>query len=208
MKYEKMEWGTMEAVVNMLGGMEGVSALLAGKLVITKVVEAVETLLTFLGTVTIPATTTKFIAREKFVQDTSRTAKVKISFLGSNFTSWFLDKIEDPIGESIMGYYKLIKRSVDAPILKELGGQEKAMTFIATIFALMELQSNGEEGALLTNGYVNIFYVPDSSGVLRAVHVRWHGVDWDVRAHSVANPVRWHVGYQVFSRNPLSTQAV
>ncbi|MEK7478188.1 MAG: hypothetical protein AAB645_02365, partial [Patescibacteria group bacterium] len=36
MKYAKMEWGTMEAVVNKLGGMEGVEKFLSGKLVVSE----------------------------------------------------------------------------------------------------------------------------------------------------------------------------
>ena len=36
MKYSKMDWGTMEAVVNKLGGMDGVQEFLAGETVVTK----------------------------------------------------------------------------------------------------------------------------------------------------------------------------
>lgn len=39
MKYNKMEWGTMEAVVNKLGGMEGVQRFLAGELEVRGVEE-------------------------------------------------------------------------------------------------------------------------------------------------------------------------
>src|SRR3989344_5640394 len=52
-------------------------------------------LLELVGTTTIPRTTTKFIANKHFVRDTSDTATAKISYLGDNFTSWFLDKTED-----------------------------------------------------------------------------------------------------------------
>jgi hypothetical protein len=36
MKYSKMEWGTMEAVVNKLGGMEGVDRFLRGELMVSE----------------------------------------------------------------------------------------------------------------------------------------------------------------------------
>ena len=35
MKYAEMDWGTMEAVVNKLGGMDGVKRFLSGELVIS-----------------------------------------------------------------------------------------------------------------------------------------------------------------------------
>lgn len=35
MKYAKMDWGTMEAVINKLGGMEGVKRFLSGELVVS-----------------------------------------------------------------------------------------------------------------------------------------------------------------------------
>src|SRR3989344_8812300 len=47
-------------------------------------------LLEFVGTVVIPATTIKFVAKDKFVINTKRNAPVKISYVGGNFTEWFL----------------------------------------------------------------------------------------------------------------------
>jgi hypothetical protein len=47
----------------------------------------VKLLLDPVGTVTIAATTTKFIARERFILDTGRKAKVKVRYLGDNFKS-------------------------------------------------------------------------------------------------------------------------
>ena len=60
-------------------------------------------------------------------------------------------------------------RSVDGPILAELGGEAKAETTLTEVYSLMEAQKNGENGPLLTNGYANIFYVRDVNGALRAV---------------------------------------
>ena len=50
-------------------------------------------LLKFLGTVRVPATTERFVAKDKFVEDTSRKATVKICGTGSNFNNLFLRKI-------------------------------------------------------------------------------------------------------------------
>ena len=160
-----------------------------------------ELLLEPVGTVTVSATSAKFIVKDAFVLDTSRKAKVKISYLGDNFKVWFGDKIEDPITKQTLRYAKLLKPLVDAPIIAELGGEEKSETTATEIYALMAKQANGENGALLNNGWWNIFYVEDQNGVLRAVCVFWSGVGWYVGAGSVVGPDGWHGGRQVFSRN-------
>ncbi len=163
-------------------------------------------ILEFISTIVIPATTGKFVAREKFVRDTGRKAKVKISYLGDNFTEWFLSdsgKTEDPISEQTLRYSKLRKASVDGPIIAELGGAEKSETTLSEMFALMEKQGKGEDGVLLNNGYANIFYIKDQNGVLRTVVVIWIDVGWDVDADSVGDPGSWRDGRQVFSRNSV-----
>lgn len=163
-------------------------------------------LLEFLGIVTLAPTTEKFIAVEKFVYDISAEAKVKISCFGDNFSAWFLangGKIEDPISEQTLRYAKLKQSSLDAPIIAELGGEAKAETTLQEIYGLMSKQARGEAGALLNNGWANIFYVRDKNGVLRAVGVGWDGDGWHVGAHSVEYPSRWFDGYQVFSRNSV-----
>lgn len=161
-------------------------------------------ILELVSTIVVSATTTKLVAKEKFVRDTGRKAKVKISDLGSNFTAWFLSgdgKIEDPISEQTLRYHKLRRSSLDSPIIAELGGADKSETTLSEMFSLMEKQGKGEDGVLLTNGYANIFYIKDSTGVLRAVILRWSYDGWDVCAYSVEDPVGWYDGCQVFSRN-------
>ena len=163
-------------------------------------------ILELVSTVVVPATTGNLVVKEKFVRDTGRKAKVKISYLGDNFTEWFLSgsgKTEDPITEQTLRYHKLRESSVDGPIIAELGGAEKSETSLSEMFALMEKQGKGENGVLLNNGYANIFYIKDQNGVLRAVYVGWGGDGWDVYAVSVEDPGRWDDGNRVFSRNSV-----
>lgn len=168
--------------------------------------EPVPSILELVSTVVVSATTSKFVAKDKFVVNTKRNAPVKISAVWDNFTTWFLSgngKTEDPITEQTLRYHKLRRSSVDGPIINELGGEEKSETTLTEMFSLMEKQKNGEDGVLLTNGYANIFYIRDQNGVLRAVHVYWHVVGWRVYAHVVTYPDAWYGGARVFSRNSV-----
>lgn len=201
MKYGKWTLGQVEAVLNKIGGDKEIELLLQGKLKIVEAVEVSKKLLEFIGNVTVSATKKKFVAKKKFVVDTSNKAKVKISYLGDNFKEWFLSKAEEPIEKTELRYGRLKERSVDEPIITEIGGEEKAETSLTEVFSLMEMQKNGEDDVLLNNGYANIFYVRDRALVLRTVGVSWYRDGWDVDADTVEGPGRWSVGYQVFSRN-------
>lgn len=153
------------------------------------------------GTVTVAATTTPFVARDRFVVNTEKNAPAKISYLGNRFKEWFLEKIEKPFGGSTLNYGELSRSSVDGPIIAALGGEEKAETTLAELFSFMGARKKGESGSLLTSGYANIFYIKDVNGVLRAVYVLWDGGGWGVDALPVSDPSAWYGGSQVFSRN-------
>lgn len=165
------------------------------------VVLKLEALLRLLGTVTIPTTTKKFVASDRFVINIGENAPIKISRLGDNFWNWFLSKIEKPIPGTTLGYYELRKASKDNLIIAELGGEAKAETTLAEMFTLMERQAKGEVGTLLTDGRVNIFYIKDVRGLLRAVNVGWDGDGWGVDAYSCDYPSEWFAGHRVISRN-------
>jgi hypothetical protein len=165
-----------------------------------------EKLLELVGTVTVSATTKKFRAGANFLLKKDGGI---CSYLGDNFKSWFLEgdgKTEEPIGEQTLRYAKLRQASVDGPIIAELGGEAKAEITLSEMFSLMKKQGNGGAGVLLNNGWANIFYIKDISGVLRTVCVGWRDGGWVVGAFEVSDPHAWYAGYQVFSRKPLETQ--
>ena len=201
MKYGELNLGQMEAIVNKLGGMDGVSRFLSGEIVV--VLPKPELLLEPVGMITFPATTERFVASEKFVKDTSQNAPVKIGSVGNNFSRWFSEKTEDPRGETELRYQKLRKASRDLPIISELGGEERVETSLAEIYVLVERQGNGKKGVLLTDARANIFYVRDIDGILRAVFVDWRGWrgGWSVFASDVEDPRPWLEGDHVFSSN-------
>jgi len=176
---------------------------------------ASQPLLTLAGTVKVQPVN-KLGVNEFFNENNS---SVKISYVGDNFKTWFYGKVEvqpnadetEPgegpyrtLGEngadkSVLCYYTLNRSSVDGPIIKELGGEDKVKTTLFHIAALMLKQPNGKQGALLTNGYANIFYFHYINGVLRAVSVCWRGYGWRVDAYSVECPGGWNAAYRVFS---------
>ncbi|MFA6339238.1 MAG: hypothetical protein WCW87_04270 [Candidatus Paceibacterota bacterium] len=160
-------------------------------------------ILELVSTVVVPANASKFVAKKKFVRDTGLKAKVKIGHIGGNFTEWFLNgdgKTEDPINEQVLRYHKLRKLLMDDRIFAEFGGKERSETTLSEMFFLMEKQGKGENGVLLNNGYVNIFYIKDLADVLRVVFVGWSGGGWCIHSSSVENSNSWGSGNRVVSR--------
>lgn len=157
--------------------------------------------ITYLSASTLPAATEKFVVRDHFWVNTSKNAKVKISLLDHNFRAHFIDKVEEAVPERALHGYTLIKRSLDKPILKDLGGKEKVKTTLRDIWIKMCAQPNGEAGELRNDGYANIFYVEDVDSVLLAVLVLWNSDGWIVVAISVEDQNEWNTGSLVFSRN-------
>jgi len=167
-----------------------------------------KSLLELVSTTVVKATTKSFIAKEKFVRDVSTKAKVKISGLGGNFTTWFLDgnsKVETPITETSIHMYRLKKASVDSLIIEELGGETKAETTLTVIYSMMKKQPRGKKGLLLTDGWANIFYVRDQNGVVRAVSVDWNGDGWHVFGCRTDYTVAWGGGSKNNPRNFVLT---
>ena len=168
-------------------------------------------LLRLLGSTTVPARVTAFIARDHFKVTKGKEDKVKISFIGDNFTTYFLSgnsKAEAPAVAHELAHHELTKRSLDVPIVTELGGEAPAESTLADIWTKMEAQGGGEDGDLLTKNYAaNIFYVRGAAGELRVVRVRWNVDGWHVYANPVSNPNEWHEGSRVFASNSCTVAA-
>ena len=148
-----------------------------------------------IGTVNVLASTDTLIVSDEFV-----VGKNGISYIGENFKQWFYSKVEAPSAATILRRANLTRNALDDEIRKEIGGVS-GKTTLGQVLCLIKRQKNGKAGVLLNNGRANIFYVSDTSGVLRVVPVDWGGGGWSVNADLVSNPYRWHAGRQVFSRN-------
>ncbi len=206
MKYPKMEWGRMEAVINKLGGEERVDQFLAGKLVVVgtpgilakaKSGASRRVLANLLEEVGEPAklpAVKRFVAREKFIVDCN--GELPISFLGSNFQENFLDVVEENVRVAILKQRKLLKPSVDTPILAALGDPDlqkikKAKVALAHVFHFLKTADRSKWF---------VFYVADAKGNVWTVLARWFDVGWFVYANAVSYPYEWFAGIRVVSR--------
>lgn len=145
-----------------------------------------------------------FSAREMLTVGTHE--DVKIYWNGDNFKKNFVNlnhtgKNEIDVPAQKLRIHQLRKKSLDGPIIAELGGEPVVETNLATMFELMKKQGQGQTGTLLVNGKANIFYIRDDNNILWAVLCYWcAGSGWDVEAIPLSASFVWRAGYQVFSR--------
>jgi hypothetical protein len=125
---------------------------------------------------------------------------VKFYDLGDNFKKIMLPMVEGVVEATTLQSYELLCNARDLAILKELpSGRE--VTTLGQLHHQLTLQGEGQEGALLANGYANIFYVVGADGNLWAVGAYWgSGRGWSVCANPVGYPNDWDAVRRVFSR--------
>ncbi len=71
-------------------------------------------LLELIGTITISATTKKFVVRDR-IQELGRNNHIRVE---GNFKDWFFNKTVEPIPGTDLYYYKLKKRAKNSQIIK------------------------------------------------------------------------------------------
>lgn len=130
----------------------------------------------------------------------SKKSSVKMVDCKGNFEIFFAGKVEEGEPHGVLTPLALTRAAYDQEIIFDLGGEENAEVTLAEIWRMMNRQPNGEEGDLLVNGHSNIFYVRDTSGVLRAVRIFWSNSGWFVFA-LILNGGQWDDNNQVLSRN-------
>jgi len=140
----------------------------------------------------------KFIASQRFRENTSPAAEVRISWLGATFMRRFAVKIEDDTNDVALQIHALNKASSDNQIIAEL--HDRYEVRLADIWCFLKLQANGGDGALQTNAAPNIFFVRDAAGELGAVDTIWGGAGWEIGASPVGGQRQWPSGSRVISR--------
>lgn len=161
-------------------------------------------ILEFVTTVMIPALPVFDVAAHFRVtsQNERKTAEVPISWIGNYAQKLVQGRTEPETAKTTLHVHKLLRASVDGPIIAELGGDQAVTTTWGQMYEMMRCQDRGQEGVLLTNGRVNIFYIPTADGVSWAVRCRWEPICgyWCVNAAPVTDPFRWDADNQVVSR--------
>jgi hypothetical protein len=157
-------------------------------------------LLTLEGKVDLPGISEPFKVSDRFVVDTSATARVNISGIGPNFQNDFGDMLVESCGASSLSFSTITQDACDTDIVAALGGKAVAVTSIGELWQLMDLQPKGESGSLLNDDKANKFYVPRRDGSLRTVLVCWVGFGWYVLALELGHS--WNFIRRVFFRPP------
>lgn len=114
-----------------------------------------------------------------------------IAYLGNQFKDWFGDM--EVKGEQTLIGQKLPRHMNDFEIQKELAPSEVSLGDVHETLKTM----SHETWAL--------FYVKDSSGVLRTVSVYWYGGGWHVSADALDGH-GWSADNVVFSRSSCDTK--
>jgi len=187
-KYSELSLGQIEAIVNKLGGMEGVQRFLAGKAEMV-----LKSILSFLRTETIPAQSAVTTSKQYFEEAGVKWTEAGVNWLNDNFKSQFLGLEVEAVDETTLSIHKLDEASLDEPILQELGDKTET-----TPSQFKEFLSKNKK-----SGEWFIFYLKGKNGELWAVGARWRvdGDGWYVGAYFVHSPFGWDAGGQVVSRN-------
>ncbi len=131
--------------------------------------------------------------------------------LSDEFAERIVRAYSNPIPHrELEGVTHFQSESSDNKNIAKMGGVEEVRKHAFTpdqIADLRDKQMNGEEGQLLTNGYLNLFYVIGKDGVLFVVSLRWRGVgrEWFARAWRLGEFGNWDSDRRVF-RNTLSLE--
>lgn len=164
-----------------------VTLLRTGKV---KLVEAeVKKLLRFVRTVSLPAVD-KFIAAEKF-REGETVAGIKVAWLGENFKTNFLTKVEKSVPALEMREHGLVTPSRDPAIITEFGGEEQVESFLAHFWEFLKTADRNLR---------HVRHIRDVNGVLWAVRGFWLSDGLSVEASPLDGPSDWDAGRRFLSR--------
>lgn len=183
--------GQLNATVKLLrrqGGKDGVELFLRGELEVSTKSPARPRLRTLRP---VPVHTFK-------ANDTFFAGPLRFSF-SEDFARTFIGR-EEPASSEVLVPFELTGNTTsDSRIIADLGGERRAEVKLADVWTTLSLQPNGE-GALLTDGRANNFYV-DVGGALHVVTV-FRGVAMKMwRLHVCSRGVTWtNDGCRFFAR--------
>ncbi len=187
----------IQAIWNMVGGEEVIRAIVSGE---AKLIVRWLKIIDFVGKSTTSSKAEKFFVKYWFRLISE--GGICCTYHDKDFKAWFLEddgKIEDPTTEQVTRYGNLVVSSDNIRIIEEFGGKSKSETKLTVIYDLMWKQLGGEnEGDLLTDGNLNIFYARDVKRRLRCVSLRWYR-GWYIYACSIKDISKMPVGSRIFA---------
>ena len=129
---------------------------------------------------------------DMFVVDDQALKKANVGWTSQNFNRLFKGKVEMGVSQAELNVHELKRESMDEPIIKELGGENRVKIHAATFLNFLK----GRQGGW------RVAYILGNDGKLWAVRARWSGIHcyWVVEARSVGRLFRWSAGDQVLSR--------
>lgn len=189
--------GWSKAIVQKMGGVDIADAFLRGEYVLTKVMQAIEKFLSFIGKITVDVVSS--------VDSVEFFRTCEGLWVNDSFQRLFVDKDAKSADQVTLSKYKIEKNTYDSKIVKELPEDHmfEAGEFCQIIASMLTKQWGGKGGDLINNGYANAFYVrsKDKKQVF-VVRVRWYSDDrrWRVDIWGLGDD-RWDPGRVIFSRN-------
>lgn len=148
-----------------------------------------EKLLRFIRPVSLPAIP-KFVAAEKF-REGETVDGIKVTWLGDNFKTNFLKKVEDPVPALEMREYKLVGAFRDPAIVTELGGEEQVETTLGQFWEFLKTADQT---------LVHVRHIRDVNSVLWAFDGYWRDGGLNAEALPLDCPDGWRVGGRFLSR--------
>lgn len=140
----------------------------------------------------------KFVVKKYFVRNLEKKARVRISYVGDNFSNAFINRVENNVAPRRCGSVSFSNGSSEIElddVVRDYFGTTDMM--LAHIYHFMMIQGHGEKGSLLTNGSANIF-IADRDGQLRAIYVLWDNRGWCINAFNPTGTELWGRGRLLF----------
>jgi len=156
------------------------------------------------STIKLPAVA-EFRAVDHFLVGGKAPGGIEIGFINDHFQAAFLEgdgKVENSIPPTSLRVSRLLRNSLDLPIIEALGGQQVVGVSLAHVWMMIEEYIRClPTGIQHISGLWNVYYVLDNdSGQLMEVDTRWSvWQQWELRAFPLTFQEEWVEGVYVFS---------
>ena len=145
----------------------------------------------------IPADKTEFIVAQKFNDEATGEPEVKV-YLDSIFKKVLSLKVEGQQPERFLSWHDQIDHTSDESIIKDFGGELQVEINMRDVWHKLLQQSRGENGALLSNGCKNVFYVRGIDRQLYSLQISWYGNGWFIKTTIPRNNYRNYGDLRIF----------